>query len=44
MSKNYPKVEYFYTHNLWSVTKVRNAVNLWITPEEFEKLTGEKYS
>ena len=48
-SKNYEKVKGFYEKGLWSRQRVRNAVenpasNPWITPEEYEEITGEKYA
>lgn len=47
-SKNYEKVKSFFESNLWSKQRVRNAVenpisNPWITPEEYEEITEEKY-
>lgn len=49
-SKNYEKVKYYYTHfkangeRYWSIEKVRKAViDGWITAEEYEIITGEKY-
>lgn len=43
MSQNYEKVKNYYSLNLWSITQVHNAVNRWITPEEYEEITGEDY-
>ena len=43
MSKNFAKVKYYYDSGLWSIQKVRNVVGKWITPEEFELITGEPY-
>lgn len=47
-SKNFEKVKKFYDSGLWSIQRVRNAVEnpasgSWITPEEYEEITGEKY-
>ena len=43
-SKKYDKVKYYYDNGLWDINKVRDAVvHGWITAEEFEKITGEKY-
>ncbi len=47
-SKNFEKVKKYYDNRLWSKQRVRNAVenpasNPWITPEEYEEITGEKY-
>ena len=43
MSKNYQKVMNFYNNGLWSKVMVRNAVGRWITPEEYQEITGEAY-
>lgn len=43
MSKNFEKVKYYYDHGLWDKERVRNAVGKWITPEEYEIITGEEY-
>lgn len=44
MSKNYEKVKKYYEEGLWNKTQVKNAViKDWITPEEYEIITGEKY-
>lgn len=47
-SKNFEKVKRFYDKGLWSKERVYDAVtnpegNAWITPEEYEEITGEKY-
>lgn len=45
MSKYYNKVKKYYDSGLWSITRVRNAVEKnWITEEEFEIITDEPYS
>ena len=45
LSKNYNKVKNYYDQELWSINKIRNAVNKgWITAEEFEIITGELFS
>ena len=41
--KNFEKVKDYYDKGLWSLTQVQNAVNKWITPEEYEEITGEDY-
>lgn len=41
MSKNYEKVKVFYDTKLWSLGMVRNAVNRWITADEFHEITGK---
>ena len=44
-SKYFEKVRYYYTHNLWSIERVREAVvKGWITEEEFLEITGENYN
>lgn len=43
MSKNYNKVLNYYHKKLWSKQKVYNAVGKWITAEEYQIITGEKY-
>lgn len=42
-SANYEKVKGYYDRGLWDITKVRKAVGKWITPDEFEEITGEPY-
>ena len=45
MSKHFKKVKGYYDNGLWSVERVRNAVvKNWITAEEFEMITGERYN
>ncbi|WP_349947353.1 XkdX family protein [Lacrimispora sp. BS-2] len=43
MSKNYDKVKEFYDAKLWSVGMVWNAVDRWITEDEFKEITGKEY-
>lgn len=44
MSAKYKTVKKYYKNGLWTIDKVRNAVvKGWITEEEFEEITGEKY-
>lgn len=43
MSKHYEKVKGYYDKNLWSKTRVYNAVGKWITAAEYEEITGETY-
>ena len=44
MSPKYEKVKRYYNSGLWNKTMVRNAVvKGWITPEQFEEITGEAY-
>lgn len=43
MSKNYEKVKDFYDAELWSMGMVRNAVDRWITADEFQEITGKEY-
>ena len=43
-SKNYSKVKKYYDKKLWDKSRVTKAVKKkWITAEEYEKITGEKY-
>lgn len=48
-SPKYEIVKYYYKtikngKRLWNIDQVRNAViKGWITPEEFEEITGEAY-
>ncbi len=42
-SKNYEKVQNYYTLGLWDVERVLNAVDRWITPEEYKEITGFEY-
>lgn len=45
MSSRYEQVKGFWDKGLWSESKVRNAVGKnWITPEEFEQITGKKFN
>ena len=45
MMSKYEKVKYYYDHGLWTKTQVRNAVvKGWITPEQYEEITGEVYA
>lgn len=40
----YQKVKDFYDKELWSISRVRDSVvKEWITPEQFEEITGEVY-
>ena len=43
MSKNYGKVKGYYDAALWSLGMVRNAVDRWITAEEYREITGQDY-
>lgn len=43
MSKYFVKVKGFHDSGLWSETMVCNAVNRWITEEEFKRITGKEY-
>lgn len=41
----YDKVKNYYERGLWSIHRVRDAVaKEWITPEQFEEITGEPYN
>ena len=43
MSKNYEKVKQFYNEGLWTIGMTINAVNRWITPNEYQLITGKEY-
>lgn len=43
MSKNYEKVKRFYDADLWPENWLRNAVDRWITADEFQEITGKEY-
>lgn len=47
-SKKFYQIKQWYDDGLWSKKKVRNAVtnpksHPYITPEEYEEITGEPY-
>lgn len=42
-SKKFDKVKYYYDNNLWTLDMVRNAVDKWITKEEYTEITGLIY-
>ena len=42
-SKNFDKVKTYYDNGIWDKTRVYNAVGRWITPDEYEEITGEVY-
>ena len=43
-SPKFEKVKAYYDTGVWSIERVRLAVTKnWITPEEFEEITGEVY-
>ena len=47
-SKNFEKVKRFYSMGIWGKIRVANAVthptsSPWITPEEYEEITGQPY-
>lgn len=44
MSKNYEKVKNYYDKGLWNENRVYHAVDKWITPEEYEQITGKVYT
>lgn len=43
-SKNFEKVKKFYKMGVWSEKMVRNAVDKWITADEYEEVTGDAYN
>jgi len=42
-SKNFEKVKNYYDSGVWDIHRVYNAVGRWITPEEYEEITGKPY-
>lgn len=43
-SKNYQKVKDYFINKFWDINRVSKAVEKgWITPREFEEITGETY-
>lgn len=42
-SVNYHKVKSYYAESLWDKRRVTRAVGLWITPAEFQEITGDVY-
>lgn len=44
MSEKYETVKKYYKSKMWTEAQVRNAVaKKWITPQEFQEITGIKY-
>lgn len=43
MSKNFAKIKKYYDSGRWTKAAVYDAVGRWITPEEYELITGEPY-
>jgi hypothetical protein len=43
MSKNFEKVKKFYENGIWNKQRVYNAVEKWITKEEYKEITGKDY-
>ncbi len=39
----FEKVKSFFEARLWPLSWVRDAVDRWITADEFQEITGEKY-
>lgn len=44
MSANFEKVKTYYEQGFWDIHMVRNAVNRWITPDEYKQITGQDYT
>lgn len=42
-SKNFSKVQKWYTEGKWNKAMVHDAVGRWITEAEYKELTGEDY-
>lgn len=43
-SKKYDTVKEYYDNGIWKKSRVVAAVGKWITPEEYELITGEEFS
>lgn len=43
MSKNFEKVKRFYDTKAWPLNWVQDAVERWITANEYQKITGKEY-
>lgn len=43
-SKNYIKVKTYYERKFWNIEKVQAAIGKWITPSEYEEITGTVYT
>lgn len=43
MSPHYEEVKKYYDLGYWSKKMVWNAVDRWITAEEYKEITGEEY-
>lgn len=43
MSSNFKKVKSYYEKGLWTIERVYKAVGKWITDDEYEEITGQKY-
>lgn len=45
MNNKYDIVKRYYNLKLWNIDRVKNSVvKGWITPEQFEEITGIPYS
>lgn len=45
MSMKFNKVKKYYDFGFWNKKMIKNAViKKWITAEEYEEITGEKYA
>jgi len=42
-SKNFEKVKTYYDDGIWNKARVHNAVDKWITSEEYKEIIGEDY-
>lgn len=42
-SAHFEEVQGYYNDGFWSKDRVHAAVGKWITPEEYEEITGEVY-
>ena len=44
MSANFEKVKTYFDRGFWDINMVKNAVNRWITPDEYKQITGQDYT
>lgn len=43
LTSRFALVKEYYDKGLWAKERVRDAVGRWITPAEYEKITGEPF-
>lgn len=42
-SEHFAEVKGYFDDGFWNKSRVRAAIGKWITPEEYEEITGESY-